>query len=125
VESVEAAWDKTEAYFADGTLFAAEFNTWLLRELRPRWAEKVRLASSHSRLLFMAPAAQPYKWSEHVYVEYQGPDRVEMALERNVPRQTLSKPGGGGVVTGDFARPENAVPAVEALLFQLDLADSE
>lgn len=123
MESVEAAWDKTAAYFADDTFFAAEFNKWLLSELRPRWAGKVRLASSHSRLLFMAPTAQPYKWSEHVYVEYQGPERVEMALERSVPRKSLTETGGGGVVTGDFTRPENAVPAVEALLYQLELAD--
>ena len=91
MDSVGAAWDRTAAYFADGTFFAADFNTWLLRELSPRWAGKVRVSSSHSRLLVMAPAAQPYRCSEHVYVEYQGPERVEMALERNVPRKSPTR----------------------------------
>lgn len=121
-----SAWDATTATFADDTYFAAAFNAWLLCELRPRWGSTVRPASSHSRLLFMAPAARPYVWREHVYVEWQSADRVEMALERLVPRKGLAKPGGGGgVVTGDFTLPENALPAVEALLYQLDLQDVE
>lgn len=46
-----------------------------------------------------------------------------MALVRDVPRTSLAKPGGLVVVTGDFTRPENARPAVEALVYQL--ADPE
>jgi len=119
------AWDATTATFADDSYLAASFNAWLLRELRPRWGGRVRPASSHSRLLFMTPAARPYVWSEHVYVEWQSADRVEMALERLVPRMGLGTPGGGGVVTGDFTRPENALPAIEALLHQLGLQGGE
>jgi len=45
------------------------------------------------------------------------------ANKRLVPRKGLARPSGG--VTGDFTLPENALPAVEALLYQLDLQGGE
>lgn len=74
-------------------------------------------------VLFTRPGETGYRFTERVQVDYQAPDRVEMALVRDVPRTSLAKPGGLVVVTGDFTRPENARPAVEALLYQL--ADPE
>ena len=96
-----------------------EFNVSLLRALQPRWSQVVRPDASMMTVLFTLPDETGYEFTERVQVRYRSADRVEMSLVRDVPRTSLAKPGGRAVVTGDFTRPENALPAVEALLYQL------
>ena len=100
-----------------------EFNVNLLRALQHRWSHVVRPDTSMTTVLFTRSGETGYDFTERVRVTYQRSDQVEMALERDLPRTSLAKHGGRVVVTGDFTRPENALPAVEALLYQL--ADPE
>ncbi len=118
-----AAWDAAAERYSDMQAAVGEFNVNLLRALQPRWSQVVRPDTSMMTVLFTRPDETGYDFTERVQVTYQGADRVEMALVRDVPRTSLTKPGGRVVVTGDFTRPENALPAVEARLYQL--ADPE
>jgi len=73
------------------------------------------------RLIFTRPDEHHYNDDEveWVYAELVDAARVEMALVRRVDRKSLDRPGGEGAVAGNFARPENVLPALEALLWQL------
>ena len=70
-------------------------------------------------LLFTRPGTTGYEADERVEVLLEDDDRVRMALVRHVPRRGQTRPAGHVTVAGDFTRPENALPAVEALLLQL------
>lgn len=92
----------------------------LLRQLRGRWGSRLRVTTSHFDLCFTRPAEHPYPMaSEEVLVRLLKQDRVEVSLRRSVPRRGESRPAGPVTVAGDFTRPQNALPAVEALLLQL------
>lgn len=99
----------------------AAFNVGLLQALRPRWGERLQVDTSMYRLLFTRPHERAYgdEALDWVYVEWNQPARVEMALVRRVARRSLDQPGSEAVVTGDFTKPENVLPALEALLWQL------
>jgi hypothetical protein len=112
------AWDAARDRYDSMDNDWARFNVALLTALRVRWESRVRPDTSMFTLLFTRPNETGYRFTERVRVEYE-PDRVAMSLERDLPRQSLSQSGGLVVVAGDFTRPENAIPAVEALLYQL------
>ena len=117
------AWDAAVARYASMNPCheLSWFNVDLLVALRPRWGTQLRVDTGMFRLLFTRPHEHHYDEStaESVQVEREDDDRVRMALIRRVPRRALDQPGGSLVVTGDFTRPENALPAVEALLSQI------
>lgn len=87
----------------------------------------MRVNTSMFRLMFTRPDEHHYdeSTSEFVRAELVGEGKVELALVRRVPRRSLEQAGGEGVVTGDFTRPDNAVPALEALLLQLCPPDEQ
>jgi hypothetical protein len=114
-----SAWDAAEARYSDMNAPVARFNTALLQALRPGWGEAVRPDTSMFTLLFTRPGIAGYEADERVEVLVEAKDRVRMALVRQVPRRGESRPAGPVTVTGDYTDPENALPAVEALLFQL------
>ncbi|MCC2315601.1 hypothetical protein [Cellulomonas xiejunii] len=118
-DDVEDAWDVAAARFRALDVPAAHLNLALLDALHPRWAGAVRPDTSMFTLLFTRPGETGYAFSERVEVRWEAEDRVRMALVRDVPRRGLERPGGRVVVAGDFTRPENALPALEALLLQL------
>lgn len=99
----------------------AAFSASLLRDLRERWEPRVRVTTSHFDLLFTRPGHRPLAGQpgEAVQVRLLTEDRVEMLLLRAVPRRGETRAAGPVTVTGDFTRPDNALPAVEALLLQL------
>lgn len=98
---------------------AAQFNVSLLEQLRPRWEQAVRPDTSMWMLLFTRPGVTGYRFGERVEVLLESAELVRMAFVRQVPRRSESEPGGLITVTGDFTKPENALPALEALLYQL------
>jgi hypothetical protein len=113
------AWDTAHQRYADIDADVAAFNTALLAALRDRWGQSVRPDTSMFILLFTRPGETGFRFTERVEVEWQGQSRVRMVLVRDVPRISPAANGGQWTVTGDIARPENALPAVEALLLQL------
>lgn len=123
VDDLAAAWDVAEARYSEMDAPVARFNVALLRELRPRWEAVVRPDTSMFTVLFTRPGILAYGADELVEVLVEAEDRVRMALIREVPRREESGPAGPMTVTGDFTKPENAVPAVEALLFQITRHD--
>ncbi len=119
---LEQVWQRAvsscEAY-AD-TNAGAAFSVNLLRQLRGQWESSVRVTTSHWDLIFTRPAEHPYPMaSEEVLVRLILDDRVEVSLRRSAPRRGETRPVGPVTVAGDFTRPQNALPAVEALLLQL------
>jgi hypothetical protein len=116
--ALPAAWDAARDRYGAMDNERARFNVELLTALRTRWESKVRPDTSMFTLLFTRPNETGYRFTERVRVEYE-PNRVEMILERDLSRQSLSQAGGRIVVAGDFTKPENALPAVEALLYQV------
>ena len=76
-------------------------------------------------LLFTRPEATGYEFDERVEVLMEHSDRVRVALVRMAPRRGESRPAGPVTATGDFVKPANAQPAVEALLHQLALAEND
>lgn len=99
---------------------AAALGASLLRQLRGRWESRLRVTTSHFDLVFTRPAEHPYPMaSEEVLVRLLLENRVEVSLRRSVPRRGETRPTGPVTVAGDFTRPSNALPAVEALLLQL------
>jgi len=122
-DAVEDAWDVAIARSRTLDVPAARLNLALLDALRPRWAGAVRPDTSMLTLLFTRPGETGYAFSERVEVQWETEGRVRLALVRDVPRRGLERPGGRVTVAGDFTRPENALPAVEALLLQLATPD--
>lgn len=116
---IDAAWQAAHQRYEDLAAPAALFNLSLLTALRGRWGASVRPDTSMFTLLFTRPDETGYSFTERVQVTYQGSERVEMALVRDRSRRSPSQRGGRAVVTGDITRPENALAAVEALLYQL------
>lgn len=117
-------WTLAQERYANlASLHAGAFNGALLTALAPRWRTAVRPDASMFMLLFTRPDETGYEFTERVEVLWEGEDRVRMALVREVPRRSLEQPGGRVIVAGDFTRPENALPAVEALLHQLASPD--
>jgi len=113
------AWDAALARSRETSHAQAIFNVELLEQLRPRWESSVRPDTSMWTLLFTVPDETGYRFTNRVEVAWQASDRVSMSLVVDRPQRSLTEPGGRAVVTGDFTRPENALPAVEALLWQL------
>ena len=68
---------------------------------------------------FTIPGTTGHAALERVEVLMDGADRVRMSLVLQVPRHGETSAVGPRTVTGDFTRPENALPAVEALLLQI------
>lgn len=60
-----------------------------------------------------------YEYSVRVEVDYEAQDRIRVALARQVPRRGEQRAAGPVIISGDFARPENAAVVVESLLLQL------
>jgi len=58
-------------------------------------------------LWFVRPKAT-YPYPEKVVVEYEGVERVQMSLFRELPRQSLERSGGAVTVAGDITRSANA-----------------
>lgn len=120
-EELRAAWDAALERYRE--VPAARFNVTLLEQLRPRWEQVVCPRTSMFRLLFIraGTAGNPYEADARVQVELEvdRDERVRMEFVRQVPRRGETRPAGPVTVTGDFTRPENALPAVEALLYQL------
>jgi len=114
-----SAWTAATQRYADTDNPTARFNVHLLEALRPRWEEAVRPDTSMFTLLFSRPNTTGYKADERVEVLLEAEGRVRMALVRQVPRRNESRPAGPVTVTGDYTEPQNALPAVEALLHQL------
>ena len=118
-------WDDAVALYAAhaDTNVVAAFGGYLISGLRGRWDSQVRVTTSHWDLLFTRADEHPLRGlqpvAEQVVVRMTTHDRVEMSLLRAVPRRGESRPAGHVTVAGDFTRPENALPAVEALLHQL------
>ncbi len=99
-----------------GAAFSAE----LLQQLQGRWESRLRVTTSHWDLIFTRPAEHPHPMaSQEVLVRLLLDDRVEVSLRRSVPRRGEIRPAGPVAVAGDFTRPQNALPAVEAMLLQL------
>lgn len=119
-DELSAAWDgaldRQQDFDAPS---AAEFNIALLKALRPRWGPVVRPDYFMFRLLFTRPGSTGYSFDERVEVEAELDGRISMSLVRCVPRRGESRPAGLVTVAGDYTRPENALPAIEALLLQL------
>lgn len=107
----------------------AAFGAGLLRQLRGKWESQVRVTTSHWDLIFTRPTEHPFRAGqpsgEQVVVRIVSAEQVEMSLSRAVPRRGESQAAGHVMVAGDFTRPGNALPAVEALLHQLAVADDE
>jgi hypothetical protein len=116
-------WDQTLERYAsvEPQHDLAAFNVGVLQALRPRWGDRLRVDTFMYRLLFTRPHERVYEYDalDWVYAEWTQPARVEMALVRRVARRSLDQPGSEAVVTGDFTKPENVLPALEALLWQL------
>jgi hypothetical protein len=117
--TLSEAWDYVHQRYADIDADVAAFNTALLAALRDRWGQSVRPDTSMFTLLFTRPGETGFRFTERVEVQWQGPSRVAMLLVRDVPRISPAANGGPWTVTGDITQPENALPAVEALLLQL------
>jgi hypothetical protein len=117
-ENLDVAWAQAMARYAGMDVPAARFNIALLTELQDRWGRVLRPVTSMFDLWFVRPN-DTYPFAELVIVAYEGIERVRMTLRRDLPRRSLERSGGPVTVTGDFARPENALPVVEALLLQL------
>jgi hypothetical protein len=113
------AWDAAMRRYADMDNGTARFNVNLLDTLRSRWAQVVRPDTSMFTLQFTRPGTKGYDADERVEVLVEAADRVMMRLVRQVPRRGESRPVGPVTVTGDYTKPENALPAVEALLYQI------
>jgi hypothetical protein len=118
-DQLGVAWDAAIDHYRDVNAPVATFNIGLLEALRPRWASVVRPDTSMFTLLFTHPGTTGYKADERVEVLLEEEDRVRMALVRHVPRRGETRPAGPVTISGDFTRRDNALPAVEALLFQL------
>lgn len=118
-DALALAWDAALARNRETSHAQAIFNVDLLEQLRPRWEASVRPDTSMWTLLFTLPDETGYRFTNRIEVAWQAPDRVSMSLVTDRPRRSLTEPGGRAVVTGDFTRPENALPTVEALLWQL------
>ncbi len=112
-------WDATESRYEDIDAPVARFNVGLLQALRPRWGKTIRPDTSMFTLLCTRPDTTGYTADERVEVQMEADDRVRVALVRQVPRRGETRPPGPVTVTGDCTRPENALRAVESLLFQL------
>ena len=97
----------------------ARFNVRLLESLRPQWEGRVRPDTSMFKLLFTRPGSSGYSYDERVEVLVEAEERVAVSLVRMVPRRGEVRASGPVVVTGDYARPENAHKVVAALLMQL------
>lgn len=97
----------------------AAFNASLLAALESRWSGAVRPSTSMFDLHFTLPGEASHRFTQRVHVRYVDSGKVEMGLMADVPRRSLQRPGGRRLVTADFTRPMNALPAVEALLCQL------
>jgi len=114
------AWARAEERYSHLThLPVGLFNTTLLAALAPRWRTAVRPDTSMFTLVFTRSDETGYEFTERVEVQWESHERVRMALVRDAGRRSLAQPGGRATVAGDFTRPENALPAVEALLHQL------
>lgn len=118
-EAPAAAWLRAHARYADMDNPTARFNTQLLEALRPRWQSVVRPDTSMFTLLFTRPDRTGYDYDERVSVLFESADRVRIEFERTVARRGEDRLAGPITVAGDFTRPENAYPAVEAMLLQL------
>ena len=118
-DQLVTAWDGAATRYRDVEGPAAAFNVALLMALQPRWGSVLQPDTSMFRLLFTRPGTTYYDADERVEVLFETDNRVRMALTRRVPRRGESRPAGPVTVTGDYTRPENALPAVEALLLQL------
>lgn len=119
------AWDAADRRFGSIGHPVATLIRDLLAQLRPRWESSVRPDFSMWTLLFTRPGETGYRFSECVEVSVEAEDRVRMTLVRDIPRVGLGKVGGRQTVAGDFTRPENMTPAVEALLHQLATPSAE
>lgn len=113
------AWDAADRRFGSMGFPAATLIRDFLTQLRPRWEARVRPDTSMATLLFTRPGETGHRFSERVEVAVEAEDRARMAFVRDIPRAGLDKVGGRQTVAGDFTRPENMTPAVEALLRQL------
>lgn len=118
-DRLREAWDAALDRYRELDNWAAQFDVTLLEQLRGRWEHTVRPDTSMFRLLFTRPGSTGYHFDECVEVEPEASNRVRMALVRQVPRRGEKTPAGPVTVTADYTRPENALPAVEALLLQL------
>ncbi len=115
IERLEAeAWDSAIDRYRDMPAPAAQLNVELLEALRPRWEGRVRPDTSMFDLLFTRPGSTGYSYDERVEVTRESDDRVRVVLTRMVPRLGETRPAGPVVVTGDFARPENATTVSRA-----------
>jgi len=119
-EELSTQWNAVRARYADMDNMTARFNVTLLDALLASWAETVRPDTSMFTVLFTLPGQSGYEFHERVEVLMDAHDRVRMALVRQVPRRGGGRIVGSVTVTGDYTQPENALPAVEALLYQLD-----
>lgn len=117
--ATRAPWDAVLNRYRDLATDAATFNVFLLEQLRPTWQAHVRPDTSMFTLLFTRHGETGYDFHERVEVNYETPDRVRLAFARQAPRRAGQRSIGPVVVTGDFARPENAPAVVENFLMQL------
>ena len=117
-QELESAWDAAQQRYTRVDTDLAHFNISLLSALRPSWGDVLRPVTSMFSLWLVRPKAT-YPYPEKVVVEYEGVERVQMSLFRELPRQSLERSGGAVTVAGDITRSANALPAVEALLLQL------
>jgi hypothetical protein len=122
-DDLAAAWDAAAERYSEIDTWWARFNINLLDRLQPRWGQAVRPDTSMSTLHFTRPGTTGYKADERVEVEAESEDRVRMQLVRKLPRRSESRPGGQVTITGDYTKPVNALPAVEALLHQIATLD--
>lgn len=118
-DELREAWDAALDRYRELDNWAAQLNVTLLEQLQGRWGHAVRPDTSMFRLLFTRPGSTGYHFDERVEVEPEPGGRVRMAFVRQVPRRGETTPVGPVTVTADYTRPENALPAVEALLLQL------
>lgn len=113
------AWDKASRRYREIDNEPARLNVRILEQLRLQWQDHVRPDTSMFTLLFTRPDETGYDYTERVEVKWEAPDRVRLALVREMPRRGETRPAGPKVVTGDFTKPANTLPTLEALLFQL------
>jgi hypothetical protein len=118
-DDLRGAWDSAINRYREIPQPVAQFNLSLLESLRPQWANQIRPDTSMFKLLFTRPGSTGYGYDERVEVLVEAEDRLAVSLVRMVPRRGKVRAAGPVVVTGDYARPENAYRVVAAFLMQL------
>jgi hypothetical protein len=84
-------------------------------------SERVRVTTIDVRLDLHPPCEHWYATDEVEWVRVRlvHQEQVELSFVRRQARRSLELPGREAVVAGDITRRENALPALEALLWQL------